>query len=253
MHRVTMAARTAARRRLTVWWCAAAAVVAEYRADTSATLADDPNPSACCFSAADSPCATLSLDECEYHKFARCYVANDTWGVPRCTDGCGQPHCDPCCATQTCPDFEWSCRFCECMSNPETPSGCCNLDEHCVYSHAVPLKNSSLFVANGTCCPPNKGGANCDQCARGHFGADCSELCPTANGRICNGFGRCSDGSSGDGECTCETGHLPPLCTAVDPRMYNCSSVGGKACSGHGQCTSMLPPQVSVFRRRGCN
>lgn len=205
---------------------------------------DSTLPPTCCFSATDSPCATLSVDECEYHKFARCYIANDTWGVPRCTDSCGKPHCDPCCATQTCINYDWSCGFCECTSSTSTLSGCCGQNEHCSFFNAIPLANKSLFQANGTCCPLNRGGPKCDECARGMFGPDCDKECPTAFGRVCNGFGTCADGMTGDGTCTCEPGHLPPDCIQAEPSMYNCSSFQGEICAGHGVCTSMLPPKV---------
>jgi len=205
----------------------------------------------CCLAQDDSPCATLSMEECSYHKYARCYIVNDTWGVPRCVDTCGGQHCDPCCATHTCRDYDWSCQFCPCSSHDAPFGVCCSEGLHCTFANSIPIPTTNgTFKANGTCCPPTKRGVGCQECAHGLWGTNCENSCPSANGRVCNGFGTCNDGASGDGSCTCETGHLAPSCTAVDPTLYNCSTVGGEVCAGHGSCTSMLPPKVCSNIRR---
>jgi hypothetical protein len=46
-------------------------------------------------------------------------------------------------------------------------------------------------------------GLLCDECVPGYYGAQCTSECPGSACQPCGGHGRCSDGVSGTGKCTC--------------------------------------------------
>ncbi|XP_055882105.1 stabilin-2-like isoform X2 [Biomphalaria glabrata] len=85
------------------------------------------------------------------------------------------------------------------------------------------------------------------QCCDGYYGASC-DACPGGPETPCNGHGVCSDGSTGDGHCSCDIGYVgqncgqclqanmtPPFCTD-SMGIANCSYMNGN-CSQNAECT----------------
>ncbi|NP_001182543.1 stabilin-1 precursor [Danio rerio] len=88
------------------------------------------------------------------------------------------------------------------------------------------------------------------QCCPGFWGPLCLP-CPSWSGKICNGFGTCESGLSGNGTCVCEEGYAGFACqNCLNENAYGshclseCSCVNGKCNSGpdgDGKCYCQPP------------
>ncbi|XP_029103006.1 stabilin-2 isoform X2 [Scleropages formosus] len=83
------------------------------------------------------------------------------------------------------------------------------------------------------------------QCCPGHWGYDCLE-CPTFNKQPCGNNGMCSDGITGNGTCSCNSGFVGTACEDCEENRYGptcssvCSCVHGicnRGINGDGRCT----------------
>jgi len=69
--------------------------------------------------------------------------------------------------------------------------------------------HGNCIAPNQCSCDPRWGGVLCNQCTNGYY-PNGSGNCLECN---CNNHGVCSDGPSGNGECTCNTGYTTPEST----------------------------------------
>ena len=76
----------------------------------------------------------------------------------------------------------------------------------------------------------------CELCAAGHWGDDCSNLCPGAPNSTCNGHGTCDDGRLGHGRCSCNIGYVPTNTSSNTSCSISCDGGTSNPCSGHGKC-----------------
>lgn len=87
------------------------------------------------------------------------------------------------------------------------------------------------------CCPPNRTGKDCSQCAPGYFGSSCTK-CSDAH-TTCNGHGTCDDGLSGTGRCKCSSSRFTgEFCQLCGTGFYGPDCLACSDCSGHGTCGS---------------
>lgn len=85
--------------------------------------------------------------------------------------------------------------------------------------------------------------SDCSECVATYFGSACSRQCPMMNGIACVN-GRCADGLSGDGLCSCNTGFAPDAsghCLECQTGYYGtscarCPSSNDEPCSRRGVC-----------------
>ena len=121
--------------------------------------------------------------------------------------------------------------------NPCAGHGTCSDGIHGAGTCACQATNASGFFT----------GLSCSSCVAGYWGTSCTAQCPGGAQSPCSGHGRCSDGTSGSGQCACvatpalgywdgpacavcRAGYYGPGCAAV------CPGAAGAVCAGHGQC-----------------
>lgn len=94
------------------------------------------------------------------------------------------------------------------------------------------IRGSGLCTCNASSTTGFWGGASCNTCKSGYYGANCTQVCPGINttSKSCSGFGSCSDGFNGTGVCTCNSGYGTFDCSV------GCPVSNFQPCGGHGLC-----------------
>ena len=132
------------------------------------------------------------------------------WGDPNCTD----------CA------LGWSGGRCNLPCPRDLLSG-----EVCT-GHGACVQGTCLCHWDhcGVACASS--GAVCNTCAPGHWGPNCTEVCPGGSAEPCSGHGQCLGGPYGTGECICEAGYAGVDCGMACPR-----GPSGLPCAAQGICS----------------
>ena len=183
-----------------------------------------------------------------------------------CTGNFAQPACDECVAGFSGPDCAQACpgcasapcsgngrcwdgvagnNTCTCMSNMTNGYWDGSDCSSCAFGYAgltctrvcpgfnagdavVCSGHGTCHIVTATCiCTEGFAGRSCSMCAPGYFGPLC-KACP-GFASPCSGYGVCSDGGSGSGECHCVPGRGGAGC------QYACDIWLGQTC-GHGSC-----------------
>lgn len=150
---------------------------------------------------------------------------NDCGGNGVCIPSTGQCHCNAGWSGADCSQALCT-GGCGKWGACDRPNVCCcppgYFGAQCESSHCTGdcSGHGECLFANGTCgCFADSvngywNGASCSACVAGVFGPSCTNHCPVGpeNGIICSGNGVCSDGVSGTGQCTCQSGFLGAAC-----------------------------------------
>jgi len=212
---------------------------------------------------------------CEISKAACCATTSCSNNPKQCNSCCQYPPSHP----GVCTNPGYQCKGCDCgVSDGKGTQGCCTnsyCQEKPTYQHdelKVEGEESSshhqqtirakharrAFLATllrGTappaplyqCCPVNKAGKDCQDCAPGYYGAQCKP-CPGGtpsgtNQDTCSGHGICVDNGAKAGTCSCAHGYSGMSCDVCNPNQFHCpTSVPGTVCSGRGMC--QCPPSA---------
>ena len=88
----------------------------------------------------------------------------------------------------------------------------------------------------------------CVDCVSGYFGPACNSVCAGGATNPCSGYGQCSEGPTGTGKCTCNSGVSGNECNSCPENHFghhceqSCPGGGtGSVCSGHGTCDAGTP------------
>jgi len=142
--------------------------------------------------------------------------------------------------TCTC-EGNWGTASCgSCINHYDTATGCTNCSAGwdtikkcttCLPNYAPPTGSPlqcDACVANYdittqcTKCKPNFDlTTGCEQCLDGYYGSDCLKTCPGGAGTAqCEGHGKCDDGISGTGTCSCGLGYEGTECNKCTAGFY---------------------------------
>lgn len=131
-----------------------------------------------------------------------------------------------------------------------TSDGGCTLPDRCA-PHGECMQDLGCSCFNS----PSQGywkGSTCDECVFGYAGANCTLECAGGSCNPCNSNGQCSQGTSGDGTCTCFSDASRGFwggadCSVCAENYYGpackltCPGVDvGLVCGGNGACVDGL-------------
>ena len=172
----------------------------------------------------------------------------------RCEKPCPGGFCSPCNGHGLCHDGTTGNGTCSCYRSEATGHWSGQACSDCAPSYYGPTCGWRCDCSShGTCkvidgavicvCAVGWGGRSCDECAADYYGPQCS-TCPSLQGRVCGGQGRCSEGLSGTGECFCFYPFTGALCQEQCPtcectlrtKCLLCAPQQNP-CNGHGRCT----------------
>ena len=135
-----------------------------------------------------------------YWATANCSECARGYWTPQCTEACPGGAARPCSGHGVCSDGTFGTGRCACAAGPATGWWA---------------------------------GPDCGVCVGGYFGPNCTQPCPGLTaGQPCHGHGRCAGGRTGDGECACDLGYLPPDC------QFACPLFDGAVCGNIGRCVA---------------
>lgn len=240
---------------------------------SSCTLPDRCAPHGVCMEGQDT-CACFQNSVDGHWKGTSCDDCVFGWAGPNCTIECEGGACEPCgnygqCSQGVTGDGTCSCfadssrgffggyACSQCAPNyfgPECLTPCPGALEGRVCAGRGTCYGGSR-KANGTCqCITGYGSdSGCTNCDAAHFGPSCSLQCDGfLNGLPCSGHGKCFNGTSGNGTCSCDPFYGGQYCELGCPNNgcgYGLNGTCNHGIFGNGTCScfgNLAPPNCST-------
>ena len=204
-------------------------------------------------------------------------------GIAECcaTVSCSQnpKQCNSCCQYPQghpgeCTNPGYQCKGCDCgVKDGRGTQGCCGESycqergQHKEEKKEEKMKNENSIIAHDVlrqlsgkdptyhCCPTNKAGNDCENCATGYYGKEC-QPCPGGspvgtNRNPCSGHGICLNQGASAGTCKCSYGYTGEGCSQCETNKFKCPD----NCNLHGicGCPKSSPSKITNSTRGECS